>query len=270
VIFWLGGGSGAGKTTVARAVAGRLDLRIYPIDGYTYAHYERALHGGYPLMARVARQTAEQRRRRAPAELAESFVANAAERLRMVRADLAALGEGPDVIVEGPQLFPELVAPLLESPRHGLWLLPTPDFARRAVALRFHEVPDALEARYERDVLLTALNRRQAAEHGLSVVDVDGGAGPEAVADLVSGVLAGLPGLRRAASGAERQRIRIAENAVAVRQLLAWWDDAIGRDRLPDGPVYAFSCECDTLGCARQTPLPVTRYIQQSAAGPVT
>jgi predicted kinase len=31
-VFWLGGGCGAGKTTVAVIVARRLDLRLYPVE----------------------------------------------------------------------------------------------------------------------------------------------------------------------------------------------------------------------------------------------
>jgi hypothetical protein len=44
----------------------------------------------------------------------------------MVLDDLCALGDGPTVIVEGPQLFPELVAPLLQTRAHGLWCCPRP------------------------------------------------------------------------------------------------------------------------------------------------
>jgi len=37
-VFWLGGGCGSGKTTIARVLIRRLDLRLYPVDGYTCAH----------------------------------------------------------------------------------------------------------------------------------------------------------------------------------------------------------------------------------------
>jgi ATPase family associated with various cellular activities (AAA) len=124
-VFWLGGGSGAGKTTVALAVARRLDLRLYPVDGYTYAHARRAESGGYPLMQAVNEMTPAQRQEGTAAELAERFTAASAERLIMILDDLRALGDGPTVLVEGPQLFPHLVAPLPGSPRHGLWLLPS-------------------------------------------------------------------------------------------------------------------------------------------------
>jgi hypothetical protein len=84
-----------------------------------------------------------------------------------------------------------------------------------------------------------------------------------------AGQLEHLPGLIRAADGAERQQIRRAENAVVVRQLLAWWQD-LGQELMPGPPVFPFSCECEFLGCERVVPLPVTEYQRRRAAGPVT
>ena len=50
-VFWLGGGPGAGKSTVSLAVTRRLDLRMYAIDGHTYEHMARAdaRPADYPL-----------------------------------------------------------------------------------------------------------------------------------------------------------------------------------------------------------------------------
>jgi hypothetical protein len=268
--FWLGGGSGSGKTTVALAVARRLDLRLYPVDGYTYAHARRAESGAYPLAQAVNAMTPAQRQEGTPTELAKRFTSTSAERLTMIVDDVRALGDGPTILVEGPQLFPDLVAPLLGSPGHGLWLLPSPDFARRSIARRFAQVPEALERRYARDVLLTELNRRQAAGRGLPVLEVDGSTPVDVSVARVAERIARLPGLRRAACGPERQRIRMAENAAVVFQLVTWWEDAIGTDRMPDGPVFPFSCECQTLGCEQAAEVSVTEYRRRSAAGPVT
>ena len=89
--FWLGGGSGAGKTTVARAVVRRLDLRLCPVDGYTYAHLDRSRTGDYPLHRALAAMTAEQRWRPDPEELAARFAATSQERFGMICDDLRAL-----------------------------------------------------------------------------------------------------------------------------------------------------------------------------------
>ena len=271
-VFWLGGGCGSGKTTIARVLARRLDLRLYPVGGYTYAHAERSKRGGFPLNRAVAEMTSEQRWDAAPAELAEQFAAVAAERLEMIVADLGDLGPGPTIVAEGPQLFPDLVAPLMPTPLHGLWLLPTPEFGQHGVAGRRAGglTGEAARRRRDRDVLLTEMNRRQARRHGVPAAAVDGNRSLADTVDLVAERLESLPGgLIRAADGAHRQNIRQAENGVAVRQLLGWWAD-LGQAQMPDAPPFPFSCECDNLGCEQTVTMPVVEYQRRSAAGPVT
>lgn len=53
-----------------------------------------------------------------------------------------------------------------------------------------------------------------------------------------------------------------------VRQVLTWWQD-MGRHRMPDAPVFPFSCECGSLGCEQVVSLPVTEYRCRSAGAPV-
>jgi hypothetical protein len=269
--FWIGGGCGSGKTTAARSAALRLDLRFYPLDGHNYVHVRRAASGGYPLTLAIGRQSAAEMWRQDAAVLAESFAAVSAERVQMACADLRALGTGPTVIVEGPQLFPSLVVRLMRSPRHGLWLLPTAEFGYRGVVERGGGRSEATgRRRLERDVLLTQMHRAQAAELGLPVLDIDGSLSLAQVEQLVADRVTSLPGgITQAANDRERQRIRQAENAMHVRQLLGWWADT-GPARMPDPPVFPFSCECGLPGCTQLVRLPVTEYERRSAGGPVT
>lgn len=271
-VFWLGGGCGSGKTTIARVLTRRLDLRLYPVDGYTYGHAERSRRGGFPLTRAAAELTPQQRWDNTPAELAERFAAVAAERLELVLADLRDLGPGPTVVAEGPQLFPDLIAPLMQTAEHGLWLLPTPQFGQQGVAGRRAGglSGQAAQRRRDRDVLLTELNRRQVARHGVSSIAVDGNRSLADTIDMVADRLERLPGgLVRAADGGQRQRIRQAENAVVVRQLLGWWADR-GPEEMPDPPPFPFSCECESLGCEQTVTMSVTEYQRRSADGPVT
>src|SRR5258708_21486012 len=62
------------------------------------------------------------------------------------------------------------------APEHGLWLLPTPEFAQHGVAGRRAGglTGDAARRRRDRDVLLTEMNRRQVRQHGMPSADVDG------------------------------------------------------------------------------------------------
>ncbi len=271
-VFWLGGGCGSGKTTIARVLTRRLDLRFYPVDGYTYAHAERSKRGGFPLNRAVSDMAPEQRWDSTPAELAERFAAVAAERLEMVLADLRDLGPGPTVVAEGPQLFPDLIAPLMQTPEHGLWLLPTPEFGQQGVAGRRAGglTGQAAQRRRDRDVLLTELNRRQVRQHGMPSANVDGNRSLADTIDMVAQRLQSLPGgLIRAADGGQRRLIRQAENAAVVRQLLGWWAD-LGPEHMPNGPPFPFSCECESMGCEQSVTMSVIEYRGRSAGGPVT
>ncbi|WP_412537713.1 hypothetical protein R8Z50_17770 [Longispora sp. K20-0274] len=136
-VVWIGGGCGAGKSTLARRLAYRLDLRLYPVDAYAYAHEARATAGEHPFMVSQRALDYETRHVLPTAEeKVAAFVTYAAERFRMVLDDLRALAGGPLVLAEGPFMLPELVAPVLASPGHGLWLLPTPAFTARNLAAR--------------------------------------------------------------------------------------------------------------------------------------
>jgi hypothetical protein len=270
-VFWLGGGCGSGKTTIARVLTRRLDLRLYPVDGHTYAHVERSQHGDFPLNRASAEMTQEQRWSRTPAELAEWFAAVAAERLTMILADLRDLGPGPTIVAEGPQLFPDLIAPLMQTTEHGLWLLPTPEFGHQGVAGRRAGGLSgaAAQRRRERDVLLTEMNREQVTRHRLPSAEVDGNRSLADTIDMVAKRLEDLPGgLVPAADRDERRLIRQAENAVVVRQLLGWWAD-LGPEQMPDPPPYPFSCECGDSGCEQTVTLSVTEYQRRAANGPV-
>lgn len=78
-ILWVGGGSGAGKTTVSRSVAMAADIAWYRVDAHAYEHRDRLVsHDG---------------RWSVPAtELVAEFVAASTQVFRLVVDDLAAIG----------------------------------------------------------------------------------------------------------------------------------------------------------------------------------
>jgi len=273
-VFWLGGGSGAGKTTLARTIAGRLDLRVYHIDAYGFDHVARMVTGPFPRTQAFNAMTYDDRWLRAPEVLAEEFLAISRERMPLITDDLDALGTGATILVEGPQLLPNLVAPLLEGEGGALWLLPTESFGRRAVAARNEVVPSAREAevienRYRRDVLIADALREQVAALSLRSVHVDGQRSISATADGLAQALADVAGgLIRAVTGEERSLMRHQENLVMARQLSLYWE-AMGRQVMPQAPAGPFACECTTLGCDGEASLPLDEYLRLRAVGPL-
>jgi hypothetical protein len=132
-------------------------------------------------------------------ELVEATLAYSRERIELIAEDLAALSRDATIIAEGFQLTPEAVAPMLESRRQAVWLLPAPAFARRILLSkprawatpRLTRDPGRAQThRIERDALLVERFREQALARGLHVVDVDGSRPLSAVEAAVEAHLA--------------------------------------------------------------------------------
>jgi len=182
-VLWLGGAPDAGKTSVAREIAGRHGLHLYHLDSAEPSHIARTTPERQLTFAAFLAMTMDQRWvTRSPAEMAEQVVSSSAERLPLILADVLAMPKEPGVLAEGPWLFPELITPLLSDPRQAVWLEPTAAFKRASAARRDkpgfrHETSDPDRATrnwWERDVLIAVHIRRGVAERGLALLTVDG------------------------------------------------------------------------------------------------
>jgi hypothetical protein len=193
-VRWIGGGSGAGKSTVARQLAADHGLRLYhtePISKYV----GRAHPGATPLLQEfMALDMDERWVNRSPEVMLETFHGFQGEGFDLVLDDLCALPPDPPILAEGFSLLPRLVAPLLCRPRQAVWLLPTPEFRRAAFQSRgsIWTIPNktsdpqrALDNLLARDQLFTEQLRAQARAARLETIDVDGSVGvAESVAQV--------------------------------------------------------------------------------------
>ncbi len=110
-----------------------------------------------------------------PDQMVEWFVAISRDRMAMILDDLAGLPDEPPTVIEGPQVLPELLPPGSSA----VFLIPTPEFRREALAQRPLTIPvsdpiRAHENRLERDRILTRRLHESAQEAGFPVVIVDG------------------------------------------------------------------------------------------------
>jgi len=181
-VFWIGGGSGAGKSTIARRIAERQGLRLYATDDVMADHANRSLPGDRPLLTRFAAMDMDERWvDRSPEAMLETFHWFAGECFDLIVDDLIRLPNGPGVVVEGFRLLPHLVQPLLADAGRAVWLLPTPGF-RRAVFERrgpssgflgrTRDPERALRNLLDRDRLFTDRLRAEAQRLGLAVIEV--------------------------------------------------------------------------------------------------
>jgi 2-phosphoglycerate kinase len=183
-VYWIGGGSGAGKTTIARRLAARHGLRVYATDDVMSDHARRATAEDTALLHRFMAMDMDDRWvRRSPTTMLETFPWFRGEGFDMIIEDLLRMPRDGGIIVEGFRLLPRLVEPLLSSRAQAVWIFPTPEFRRMAVETRGGSAwgflsrtsnPEkALRNLLERDRLFTDLLRAETARLELAVIEVD-------------------------------------------------------------------------------------------------
>jgi hypothetical protein len=202
-IRWIGGGSGAGKSTIAGLLAEEYGLHLYHCDDTQSAHTARSNAVDHPMLHAFLALTMDERWvKRTPEEMFHSFHGFHKEGFRLILEDLLDLPtEGP-VLVEGYKLLPRLIFPLLSRVEQAVWLIPTPEWRRTAfsrrgslwsIAGRTSDPETALTNLLARDALHTEEVARQAAALQLPTIEVNGSATVEELVECAARCL----GLRR-------------------------------------------------------------------------
>lgn len=182
-IYWIGGGTGAGKSTIARRLAARHGLRLYPTDDVMSEHASRSTPDDCPFLHEFMAMDMDERWvSRSPETMLETFHWFRGEGFDLIVEDLLALPRQPGLVVEGFRLLPRLVQPLLAVPRHAVWLVPTPGFRRAAfdsrgslleIAGKTSDPDRALRNLLERDRMFTEWLYQDAKRLELPVIEVD-------------------------------------------------------------------------------------------------
>jgi hypothetical protein len=235
--IWIGGGTGGGKTTTARALAVRHGLRRFSIDSFWYAYEARA---DWP------QPTADERwLQTPPAQQAAQFESVSRDMMRFALEDLAVLTDVPTV-VEGPQILPDLVP----SGDQAVFLDPTPGFQRSVLEPRPMPSSDpeqALANRLVKDRLYADRVSELARERGFPVVVMDG------KRDLVAEV----ESLLEIPEGAiDLAAVRRWENEAVAANIRAW----LASSEVTRHSGYPFGCECGRLGCGETVQLTMEEF----------
>ncbi len=183
-VYWIGGGSGAGKTTIARRIAAQHGLRVYATDDVMADHARRSTPEDSPLLHRFMAMDMDERWvNRPPKTLLETFHWFQGEGFNLIIEDLLCFSREPGVIVEGFRLLPRLVQPFLSVSTRAVWLLPTPAFREAVVKsrggsawgflARTTDPERALRNLLERDRMFTEILREETARLELPAIEVD-------------------------------------------------------------------------------------------------
>ena len=192
-VYWIGGGSGGGKSTIARRLAAQHGFRVYATDEVMADHARRSTPEYSPLLHNFIGMNMDERWvDRSPKTMLGTFPWFQGECFEMIVEDLLSLPRGRGVVVEGFRLLPRLVKPLLPPANRPLgaergravWLLPTPAFREAVIENRggpawgflakTSDPQRALHNLLERDRLFTEVLREETVRAGLPAIEVDG------------------------------------------------------------------------------------------------
>ena len=182
-VRWVGGGSGAGKTTVARSIAERFGLEFYSTDSTLSVHSERLGPTEAPLLKQFRQMSLDERWvQRDPTTMYATFPWFHGEGFELLVEDLHSMPTNRPLLVEGFRLIPHLVRPLVSDPKHAAWLVPTPEFRLATFSQRqgfdafwerTSDPEQALSNLLERDRIFTDEIALDARQHQFKVIRVD-------------------------------------------------------------------------------------------------
>lgn len=194
-VFWIGGPSDSGKTTVTNILLRRRRWQWYPCDLHEYNHLvaraDAVLHPtNYQAIGRSLDETWVHT---TPHQMFDYILASNDERFPLICHDLSVMPHKPPVLAEGPRLFPKLVAPALTSPNQAVWLIPTATFVRESQERRNKPMsrfessdPERLRENFlGRERLLAEYIESEVARLGLPFIEVNGQRTAEEIADEV-------------------------------------------------------------------------------------
>jgi 2-phosphoglycerate kinase len=198
-VVWLGGGSGAGKSTIARRLAARHGLRLYSTDDTMADHAARSGPASAPLLHRFLAMDMDERWvHRSPETMLDTFHWFQGECFEPIVDDVQRLATTSPVIAEGFRLLPHLVEPLLAERRCAVWLLPTPAFRSKVFEQRgpawcflakTRDPARALRNLFERDRLFTDHLRAETERLALAAIEVDGALTEDDLAERIGDTL---------------------------------------------------------------------------------
>lgn len=183
-VYWIGGGPGAGKSTISRRLADRYGWHHYATDDVMRDHTDRTIPEEAPFLhAFMAMDMDERWVKRSPETMLETFHWFRGEAFDLIVEDLLQLPPHPRVVVEGFRLLPHLVRPLLAEVAQAVWLLPTPEFRAAAIRTRdgagvgfLRKTSDPERAGRNlaaRDGMFTQRLTEETARLGLPTIEVD-------------------------------------------------------------------------------------------------
>lgn len=186
-VFWIGGSTFSGKSTVSRLLQEKHGMDLYNCDDMFPEHCRRSEPELHPTFNLIVNKASENVFMLPPEILLAGIKALAREEFGMITDDLAdvAAGGSVSVIAEGAPLLPDCVQPLLRGSKRAIWLVSTESFIRERYVETRNELVESVLSSYkdperalsnwmERDVAFGRWVKGTVQDSGLRMIEVDG------------------------------------------------------------------------------------------------
>jgi hypothetical protein len=131
-VYWIGGASCAGKSTISRALVERFEMRLYDCDAAYEVHAKQATPERQPLLHRLSRLSWNEVWTRSVEQQVREEIELYHEEWPLILDDLRRLPADRPILAEGNALLPELFDGTGISPGRMIWIVPTTPSRRGA------------------------------------------------------------------------------------------------------------------------------------------
>jgi hypothetical protein len=182
-VYWIGGASYAGKSTISQALVERFGMRLYDCDEAFEVHEKTVESGRFPTLYRLSRLPWTELWMRPVEQQVREEIELYHEEWSLILDDLRQLPADRPILAEGNALLPELFDGSGISPARMIWIVPTPEFQRENYARREWvpgiladcDDPDqAWNNWMDRDAGFATHVTEQACSRGRTIITVDG------------------------------------------------------------------------------------------------
>lgn len=188
-VYYLGGGTCCGKSTVTERLIDKYGFTLYKLDDYIFDYLERLAESGNEIAVKQMNESMQEMwLGAAPFEMCDEELQLYRAMFPLAQEAIAALPQQAPILAEGAGFLPDLMHGAGVQPGFYACIVPTPDFRRAQYAKRpwidrFLEGVDDKEAAFQnwmqRDALFSEAVLADAQSLGYPTYVVDGAKGAE-------------------------------------------------------------------------------------------
>jgi 2-phosphoglycerate kinase len=123
LVYWIGGSTCAGKTTISNALSAKYGLTVYHCDDYIGKHIDKSNAQEHPNLNKITKTSWDDILSMNVEDYLNWTMGSFIEEFGMILEDLYKLSDDKPILVEGINLLPQLIKDNIVNINHAVWLV---------------------------------------------------------------------------------------------------------------------------------------------------